>query len=1661
MNQTLLLKNSNIFENSNLIDRIRQSCFDINENSNENEIRDFLSEAFELFEEEISNDVAIELFSAVLSCFSHYSQQLTNEINILLKKSRMNANYILISSSLIFYLNQNQPQLLTQECHSFINDALKEISDQINLISSNGLIVFGHRISSTFINGFINILLLSSKLESNTVTKVFPYILNQNIVSKNAKFDLLFENIFNCGLIQIFPQDDASNKQIFEFITNKDFEQILSMNESAFSLVEAAIYCANSEWNHKIEGITEETILPFIVIIMIYLEKSQKTLSYNLFQNYKDMIINSLIFYANNQSLVNNKSIDLILQNQFKVSNKQIITNDDMFHIFFVLTQNLITYQYNANRMILLNSIFRLTSLDNYEMLSIFFNEFTQNFEATDLFNYILANFDEINKSDDLIQSKLNLMYIESSMIANYLSQFTTTNDVINFIKFLEKLCCNQPIIVSSPEISDVLMKSIREKVKEENWDDVLVIGGFLKKNDFSNELFELNELEVPKSIKYTLFNTILDENCSKEDEVDHLLSIILNDPKIETNDLAFKQLFELMIKDQEILQCYLTYLVIQYSHQIKNIKVTTENMLKYLKKEYDLYSETLVDIINNAFYINQKNNQLMKKENILSSLPISKFGQTIIFKLFDSIKKKPGNYEAFICLKHISSSFPFLFNNLFDQMCDIVSSNLKSTDHFVENVDSEEDFRIIKTTYSAMTFFVSTLQSSLIMDQFIKWFFNNMETMNDDQLFGYWIIIYYQLKIDSTYVIFNVWAMKLNMMEKIGKILERNPVNTKKLNIIKQIIHLFITKFYNDMDKMNKYIIIQNDEFLNKVENPSNFLYDSIFFKIPHHFQTFDLSIKDVPDQLNQFIKNVEVKRDFWIDYQRNFEQMPNPTTDEYNKFDEKLMKYEPLADLPDLQNIRSKMTIKMVRYVVLRMDNYYTWILYKNEYPFVNENKEKIEEIINDLTKLQNEAKENPDDEENKDIELFNDYDYLLPFYCQQTLFRSLVRDLTNPKFISNANEILIDLISKISENEVSFLSFLEFISQYFNEINDKCNYVNIETSIEAMIGLINALIKLSGIKGFKENFVDLCGNNIINIILKPQLRSHSKLIMKVADLFLIIGSELPIRVTQLICIMLSFNDTSIDENSAFELIKRFDYKQVNNIKRHIFNDFDRKRENLKTSSLFIKFAKIFPSVIHEKNDELLSLLDDILQNYFAQNDDFEISKDISSLIDILAPKRLNLSNNILKRDNIITVPNEIKETSPTFWSLFDKYSKKIIETIENNPYVLDNFKFLCEYPELIPFKIRSSYFRKKMKSRIDQYGRFPLNVDRNNILSSSYKGFFGKANTQILKNLCINFNGEQSIDAGGPTREWFTILSKEIMNQNYGLFECSKNSKSYQPNRFSDINPNHIEYFKFAGKFIARALIEGQCIDCHFTSSFYKQILKCELSYKDVEDFDEELYKNLDWMLHNDVDSLCMFFEIDTKELGIVKTIELKENGSETKVTNENKVEYVNLRANYAIKGPIEQQVSAFCNGFYSLIDYDDIKMFTPKELDLLICGIPEINPRDFIEHTRIDHPYNSDSPVIKYFFDAISKWENEKLAKLLLFMTGSSRVPSNGFKEFCEMTGSPLKISFGGDKSRIPQSHTCFNTIDLPQYESEEELNEKLILAIEECNTFEMS
>ncbi len=48
------------------------------------------------------------------------------------------------------------------------------------------------------------------------------------------------------------------------------------------------------------------------------------------------------------------------------------------------------------------------------------------------------------------------------------------------------------------------------------------------------------------------------------------------------------------------------------------------------------------------------------------------------------------------------------------------------------------------------------------------------------------------------------------------------------------------------------------------------------------------------------------------------------------------------------------------------------------------------------------------------------------------------------------------------------------------------------------------------------------------------------------------------------------------------------------------------------------------------------------------------------------------------------------------------------------------------------------------------------------------------FGKLN--------IEFSGEEGMDAGGLTREWFLLLSKEIFNPNYALFIPNANGNTF---------------------------------------------------------------------------------------------------------------------------------------------------------------------------------------------------------------------------------------------------------------------------------------
>ncbi|XP_070338169.1 E3 ubiquitin-protein ligase SMURF2 isoform X4 [Equus asinus] len=162
---------------------------------------------------------------------------------------------------------------------------------------------------------------------------------------------------------------------------------------------------------------------------------------------------------------------------------------------------------------------------------------------------------------------------------------------------------------------------------------------------------------------------------------------------------------------------------------------------------------------------------------------------------------------------------------------------------------------------------------------------------------------------------------------------------------------------------------------------------------------------------------------------------------------------------------------------------------------------------------------------------------------------------------------------------------------------------------------------------------------------------------------------------------------------------------------------------------------------------------------------------------------------------------------------------------------------------------------------------------------------------------------------------------------------------------------------------------------------------------------------------------------------------------------------------LYVNWRFLRGIEAQFLALQKGFNEVIPQHLLKTFDEKELELIICGLGKIDVNDWKVNTRLKH-CTPDSNVVKWFWKAVEFFDEERRARLLQFVTGSSRVPLQGFKALQGAAGPRLFTIHQIDActNNLPKAHTCFNRIDIPPYESYEKLYEKLLTAIEETCGF---
>ncbi|KAF1917118.1 hypothetical protein BDU57DRAFT_548679 [Ampelomyces quisqualis] len=429
---------------------------------------------------------------------------------------------------------------------------------------------------------------------------------------------------------------------------------------------------------------------------------------------------------------------------------------------------------------------------------------------------------------------------------------------------------------------------------------------------------------------------------------------------------------------------------------------------------------------------------------------------------------------------------------------------------------------------------------------------------------------------------------------------------------------------------------------------------------------------------------------------------------------------------------------------------------------------------------------------------------------------------------------------------------------------------------------------------------------------------------------------------------------------------------------------------------------------------------------------------------------------------------VPKEFALSSPPpenkmenlFFNFTEEHRKILNDLVRQNPKLMSGtFSLLVKNSKVLEFDNKRNYFNRKLHSRNGDRQPHPplqLAVRRDQVFLDSFKSlYFKSADEMKFGKLSIRFHGEEGVDAGGVTREWFQVISRQMFNADYALFvPVASDRTTFHPNRLSSINPEHLMFFKFIGRIIGKALYEGRVLDCHFSRAVYKQIMGKQVNLKDMETLDLEYYKSLEWMLNNDItDIITETFSVEVEAFGEMQVVDLIENGRDIPVTEDNKHEYIRLITEHRLTNSVKEQLENFLKGFHDIVPSELVSIFSEQELELLISGLPDINVDDWKNNTEY-HNYTAASPQIQWFWRAVRTFEKEEQAKLLQFVTGTSKVPLNGFKELEGMNGfSKFNIHRDyGSKDRLPSSHTCFNQLDLPEYESYEDLRKALYTAM---------
>ena len=351
-----------------------------------------------------------------------------------------------------------------------------------------------------------------------------------------------------------------------------------------------------------------------------------------------------------------------------------------------------------------------------------------------------------------------------------------------------------------------------------------------------------------------------------------------------------------------------------------------------------------------------------------------------------------------------------------------------------------------------------------------------------------------------------------------------------------------------------------------------------------------------------------------------------------------------------------------------------------------------------------------------------------------------------------------------------------------------------------------------------------------------------------------------------------------------------------------------------------------------------------------------------------------------------------------------------------------------------------------------RVDPF--FPMEIEREHLLTQTLEVIKQADPKDIRKRLRVTFKGEPGLDAGGVTKEFFQLLSEELFDvETSGMW-----SKKYGEdiNWFNPDNTWDDYKYEIVGVLFGLAVYNSVLLNVNFPLAVYRKILGLPLGLEDI--MDDELRRGLKQLLDyngDDVEDIfCLTFELTWIDMGEKRRVELKTDGANIPVTKDNKEEYVLRYVRWVLVDSIHVQWEHFQTGLLRVMEYSSLDLFSPEELELLVVGIPELDFDALEKNTKYEGGYDESTQVVRNFWKFVKEASPDDQSKLLMFVTSSTKAPIGGLGKM-----NFIIQKAGTDSVNLPTSHTCFNTLLLPDYGDDyNKLTSLLGRAILECEGF---